>query len=664
MDGKGKGGCVAVELGVLGPLTAWNTAGERIALKGPLHQRVLARLVVARGRVVPFTMMVDDLWTVPPSRAVGALRTFIGDLRQALEPERAPRGQAHLIVTEGSGYAWRGAPESIDAEKFEQAIEASRALPHSGALKTLDTALALWRGGAYADFGEQHWAWAESSRLQELRLLAMEMRAQRLLDVGKAREAIPALNAHVGEHPWREEGWRLLALALYQSSRQGDALAVLRRSRGKLVGELGLTPGNALRQLEADILQQDPRLTALSGPGSAAGRVWAQATASYNENMAVGARGRLRSSVDLLRSLAVAGGEGLIAARRHRLEAILAAEEFGDAELTARVIGAYDVPAIWTRADDAEQGVRIVDAAQRTLSALPLDGHDDARARLLATIAVESRGTTTLRGAEAAAQAERIARRQEDPALLAFALNGVFMQSFRCAGQSQMRDKLGTELVVLATRHGLPMYQILGRLIGLQARCAVGDLAGATVHATELDRLGQQYDSPLTAVFTTWYSALFLAMSGQPRDVVASAYREAASHLLGAGMPGVSAGLLPLALLSLTVAHGDAVDFDPGTDWGPYLPWVQPLLLDAKGDRSAAMDALREMQDPPSDHLFEALWCFVGVAAVNLGDHRTMERARAALSPAAGELAGAGTGMFTLGPVSKFLDQLSAALNR
>jgi DNA-binding SARP family transcriptional activator len=49
----------------------------------------------------------------------------------------------------------------------------------------------------------------------------------------------------VREHPLREESWRLLALALYDAGRQGDALAALRRARELLAGELGLDPARS-----------------------------------------------------------------------------------------------------------------------------------------------------------------------------------------------------------------------------------------------------------------------------------------------------------------------------------------------------------------------------------------------------------------------------------
>src|SRR6202020_2337764 len=108
-----------------------------------------------------------------------------------------------------------------------------------------------------------------------------------------------------------------------------------------------------------------------------------------------------------------------------------AAERTGDVALTARVIGAYDVPALWSRADDPEQSRAVVDAAERTLGALGPDGPAQLRARLLATIAVETRsgdasGTALEPARDAAHEAEAIARELSDPALLAFALNGVF----------------------------------------------------------------------------------------------------------------------------------------------------------------------------------------------------------------------------------------------
>ncbi|MBE3015735.1 winged helix-turn-helix domain-containing protein [Microbispora sp. NEAU-D428] len=653
---------MGIAFGVLGPVTAWDGTGGAIALKGPRHRAVLARLIVARGRVVPVTRLIDDLWDEPPVGAVGAVRTFVAALRRALEPDRPPRTPARLLVTEGPGYALRAGADAVDAWRFEHAMAAAATLPPEDALGRLEEALGWWRGPAYAEFADQDWARAERSRLAELRLHAVERHAEMRLALGRAAEAVPDLDAHAAGYPWREEAWRLLALALYRSGRQGDALAVLRRARALLVDELGVDPGPGLRRLETDILRQADHLD--SPVRGAAERVWAQATAAYDRAVASGARARLESTAGLLRDLAMTGGGGLQAAREHRVAAVEAAEELGDAELTARVIGAFDVPAIWTRSDDPGQAARIVAAAGRTLAALPA-GHEAARARLLATIALESRGDHSGHGRRAARQAEEIARRLNDPALLAFALSGLFMQTFHRTGLAAHRDEIGVELVDLSARHGLVTFEVLGHLIRMQALSALADFTAADAHAAAAEHLAIRHERPLVGVFTAWYRALRLDAVGRaPVEETEAAYRDAAARLDGAGMPGMERGLLPLALLCLRLRHGQPPPDAEHADWGPYAPWARPLVLLARDRRAEAAAALRALPEPPHDLLTEALWCLAARAALTLGDRPAMERAYAALMPAAGELAGAGSGVLTLGPVAAHLDDLAAALGR
>ncbi|AXK37838.1 SARP family transcriptional regulator [Streptomyces armeniacus] len=664
-----------VTFGVLGPVAAWDAAADAIALKGPRHRAVLARLIAARRRVVPVGLLVEDLWAGdPPPGAVNAVRTFVAALRRALEPERAPRTPARLLVTEGPGYALRAGRDAVDAWRFEDAVAEAAALPPVRALARLEEALGWWRGPAYAEFAEEAWARAERSRLGELRLQAVERLAGARLALGRTAEAVPDLDAHVAEHPWREDAWRLLALALYRTGRQGDALAVLRRARTLLAEQLGLDPGPELRRLENDILRRADHLDARQ-PGAATEpeRVWSAAASAYDRTVASGARARLESTVGLLRSLAVTGGGGgLLESRRQRVAAVGAAEELGDAELTARVIGAYDVPAVWTRADDPEQAARIVAAARRTLADLPPGTHEAARARLLATVAVESRGMPAYEDEDedqagsadgpgaAARESERIARRLDDPALLAFALNGTFMQTFHRAGLAPERDAIGAELVALSARNGLTTYEVLGHLVRLQARSALADFASADRHAADADRLAERHELPLVGVFTRWYGALRLAAAEDtPLPAAEAAYRDAAALLDGAGMPGLERGLLPLALLCLRLRHGLPAQTGhrtgEETDWGPYEPWARPHVLLARDRRTEAAAALRTLPEPPRDLLYEAMWCLAVRAAREVGDEATLRRAHAELAPAAGELAGAGSGLLTLGPVADHL---------
>ena len=997
-----------VSFRVLGPLEA---VGERgpLDLKGPRHRAVLARLLVAGGRVVPVTRLIDDLWDdAPPDGALGAVQTFVGALRKALEPDRPPRTPPRLLVTVPPGYALRA--EEVDARRFEEAVgEAARLLADGrpgNAKALLDDVLGLWRGPAYAEFADRPWAHGEAARLDEVRLLAVERRAEAALALGAAAESVPDLRAHVAAHPLREDGRRLLALALYRTGRQGEALATLRQSREVLRAELGVDPGPALRQLETDILTHSPdlapeppparstpfvgrtdelaeleraarsgrRLALISGTAGAgktalaeeltgrlaaagwrtawgtcaedapaawpwtrmaealalegspppsrferhravasslaamrqrvllvfddvhwadedtlalvtslaadpdAGRVlivatyrsteisaaltealgraarteptrvylggltepqvrelveavtdreptdadaraihtrsagnpffvrelarlweadpalrtvpagvrdvlrhrlaqlgetarthlrqasvlgqeidldvlvplagdedavldsvesallagflvepdadrlrfahalvhetlyediaharrarWHAAAADVVErvrpddvetiayhllragNRVTAARtarytraaaeraerrsaphqaatwwretlertreDRLEAVMGLVRALAVTGD--LEQARRYRADAVT--EAGGDPVLTARTIGSFDVPAIWTTNDDEALSARLTEAAERALRALP-PGHEAERARLLITIAMERRADAGRRGREAAREAEAIARDLDDPSLLALALNGRFLQTFHRAGLAPDRARIGAELLDLSARHGLVTFEVLAHLVLVQAHAALADLATADRHAAAADALAERHDLPLVGVFTTWYAALRLAVTGR-RDEARAAYRTAASRLAGTGMPGLESGILPLALLGL----GDV----PDADWGPYEPWARPIVLLARGKRAEALAAV--VPDSPHDLLFEARTCLHAVIAVEAGDRPTMARLYDRLLPAAGELAGAGSGLVSFGPTAHHLADLATALGR
>lgn len=597
-------------------------------------------------------VIVDDFWVDPPAGATSAIRTFVSALRRALEPDRAPRTKPKVIVTEGPGYAFRAAPDAVDAWEFERLVREAADSTPAQSLELLRTALQLWRGPAYAEFAEEPWARSERSRLEELRLTAVERFASAQLDLGRTAEAIPDLDAHVTEHPWREDGWRLLALALYRSNRQGDALAVLRRARELLAEELGIDPGPRLTDLESDILRRENHLDPV-----AAEQIFTQVSAAYDRTVAAGSKSRLESTVGLLRSLAVTGGSGLETARNQRLTIIGAAEQLDDVELTARIIGNYDVPGIWTRSDDPRQAAQIVAAAQRTLDRLPV-GNEPARARLLATIALESRGLSGHRGLECARAAVQISRALDDPGLLAFALNGLFMQTFWTTGLASERDGIGRELVDLSARHGLSTFEILGHLIRMQALGALGQFDAAELHAETVDRLAGRHERPLAAVFTTWFRAMRTATTGAEAAHCEKLYEAAAVNLSGSGMPGLEDGILPLAILALRVWRGLPAIFDPATQWGPYEPWARPHLLIAQGQANEAAKAVEALPDPPKDLLSEVLWCLTAAAATAVGDSRVKERARAALLPAAAEIAGAGSGMLTAGPVSHYLATL------
>ncbi|WP_079197338.1 BTAD domain-containing putative transcriptional regulator [Streptomyces sp. CB03911] len=250
-----------VRIKVLGSLAA-EAGGDRVGLGGPRQRGVLAQLLAARGEVVPVDRIIEDLWQGrPPAKAAASVQAYVSNLRRLLEPRRGPREPARLLVSEPPGYALRLPSDAVDAWRFGQLLDDARTEPGpAAALALLDEALALWRGAAYAEFADEPWAAGESARLAELRLAAREQRAALALRLGRPDEAAAGARALTDEHPLREEGWRLFALALWNTGRQAEALEVLRRARAVLAEELGLDPGPALAGLESAILQQRTEL--------------------------------------------------------------------------------------------------------------------------------------------------------------------------------------------------------------------------------------------------------------------------------------------------------------------------------------------------------------------------------------------------------------------
>jgi DNA-binding SARP family transcriptional activator len=231
---------------------------------GPRQRCVLARLVAEHGRVVSADRLIEDLYADDaPPQALAAVQSYVSHLRRALEPGRPARAPSGVLVTSPPGYAIQLGQDAVDAWSFEDEIHQTAGLDDPVAVHNrLSSALASWRGPAFQEFGGMAWADLEASRLEELRLMATERRADAALRVGRAAQAVADLDRLTADHPLREEAWRLLALALYQSGRQGDALSALRRARTRLAADLGVDPGPALRELESDILAQAPRLSA------------------------------------------------------------------------------------------------------------------------------------------------------------------------------------------------------------------------------------------------------------------------------------------------------------------------------------------------------------------------------------------------------------------
>ncbi|HTX28915.1 MAG TPA: BTAD domain-containing putative transcriptional regulator [Streptosporangiaceae bacterium] len=260
-----------LRVGVLGPVTAWE-GDQELRLGQPRQQAVLGILAVRANRVISRGELVDAVWGhEPPPSAEGGIYTYIAGLRRVIEPSRSARGQGRILVSTGAGYVLHLVPGQQDAVAFEQHLGRARQLRKggdpAGAVSSLDAALGLWRGVAFAGVPGP-FAETERARLGELRSAAAEERADVLLALGRHEEVVPDLTAMVADQPRRERMRGLLMIALYRSGRQAEALRVFQDGKRALAEELGIDPGVDLTRIHQQILSADPALNLGASPGT------------------------------------------------------------------------------------------------------------------------------------------------------------------------------------------------------------------------------------------------------------------------------------------------------------------------------------------------------------------------------------------------------------
>ena len=241
--------------------------GVPVPVRGAKQRALLALLALQRGQPVSADRLIDALWgDGQAANPANALQAQIGQLRRTFG--------AAAILTSEAGYALAVRPDDIDVVRFGQLVAEGRRLAGDGeaalASAALGEALGLRRGEPLAEFADAGFADAERAHLDELTLVAIEARAGADLMLGRHGELAGELEPLCRQRPLRERLWELRILALYRGGRQAEALRAYTEVRDRLVGELGIDPGPALRELQARILAHDPSLAPASAPASPA----------------------------------------------------------------------------------------------------------------------------------------------------------------------------------------------------------------------------------------------------------------------------------------------------------------------------------------------------------------------------------------------------------
>jgi len=257
---------------ILGPLEVMDD-GRELSIRGKKLQALLALLLLNAGETVSRDRLIAELWgDDPPATAAKTLQVHVSRLRREL-------GDA--VVTRGGGYSIEVPPHELDLRRFEALVAEGRAAladrrPEEAEARLRD-ALGLWRGQPLPELADEPFAQVELGRLEQIRLDALEDHIEAELSLGRHAQAIETLERLVSQHPYRERSRALLMLALYRNGRQADALDAYRDARRALVDDLGIEPGQQLRELHEAVLAQDPAIEGARGAELAAPAARAEA---------------------------------------------------------------------------------------------------------------------------------------------------------------------------------------------------------------------------------------------------------------------------------------------------------------------------------------------------------------------------------------------------
>ena len=235
---------------MLGSFEVRTDDGVVADVPGARLRGLLIALALEPGHAVPKATLVDWIWGEhPPADAANALQRLVSRLRKAL-----PDG---LVEGQTDGYRLTVEPDAVDAVRFERLVGQARDDEDPRRVRLLREALALWRGAAMQDVGLEDSAAFDAAvtRLEGLRLTAMEDRFEAEVSLGHGAELVAELTDVVAAHPVRERLVAALMRALVAAGRDTEALLVYERTREALADALGVDPSPELSAVHVALLR-------------------------------------------------------------------------------------------------------------------------------------------------------------------------------------------------------------------------------------------------------------------------------------------------------------------------------------------------------------------------------------------------------------------------
>ncbi|WP_460717930.1 AfsR/SARP family transcriptional regulator [Nocardia heshunensis] len=212
---------------------------------GPRVRTLLALLALQPGRVIGCDTLICGIWgDTWPADPANALQTLVKRVRVLLPANAA-------VESAAGGYRLRIESDDIDLHRFTRliavGIEQLASGAHARAAETLDVALALWHGSPFTDLADNVDLYWHADRVNQVRLEAIEARADAYLAIGRSRDLLDSLSWELRHDPLRESLAARLIHALTASGRPAQAREVFATTRNHLNNELGVGPSSELQ---------------------------------------------------------------------------------------------------------------------------------------------------------------------------------------------------------------------------------------------------------------------------------------------------------------------------------------------------------------------------------------------------------------------------------
>ncbi|WP_193340315.1 BTAD domain-containing putative transcriptional regulator [Pseudarthrobacter sp. AB1] len=261
----------ALWIRTLGPLEVVADGAPVIVGRGKLRI-VLECLALRANSVVSTDFLTEAVWDGrPPARPGLQLQVYAANLRRLLQPDRSKGVATQRLASRPGGYLLTVTEDELDLLQFREHVTAGELAVQAGDLaggtEYLRQAVELFKGAAFPDLADVELLRPDLDALEEARLDAHQDLIDVELALGRHGTLVGELQRLVSRHPYRERLWASLALALYRSDRQADALAACRQARSIFVEELGIDPGARLQELEGQVLRQEALLAAPAADG-------------------------------------------------------------------------------------------------------------------------------------------------------------------------------------------------------------------------------------------------------------------------------------------------------------------------------------------------------------------------------------------------------------